>query len=92
MITFMDEAVVSPGHRCYGHRQWWALSSGGCYRSPRGRVARLLGTHYTPSQMTYDFRRLHGLMQRIPGTNTYTITPTGIRAAVFYTKLHAPNP
>jgi predicted MarR family transcription regulator len=31
--------------------------------------------------------RLHGLIQRIPRKNTYTLTPDGIRVAVFYTKL-----
>ena len=40
--------------------------------------------------MTYDLRRLrlHGLIERIPHTNTYITTPEGIRVAVFYTKLH----
>jgi hypothetical protein len=58
-------------------------------RSLRGHVAGLLGTDYTPSQMSYDLRRLrlHGLIQRIPGTQTYTLTPDGIRVAIFYTKL-----
>ena len=39
--------------------------------------------------MSYDLRRLrlHGLIQRIPRKNTYTLTPDGIRVAVFYTKL-----
>ena len=31
--------------------------------------------------------RLHGLIQRIPRKNIYTLTPDGIRVAVFYTKL-----
>ena len=41
--------------------------------------------------MSYDLRRLrlHGLIERTPGTNSYTLTPEGIRVAVFYTKLHA---
>jgi hypothetical protein len=57
----------------------------------RGHVAGLLGTSYSSSQMSYDLRRLrlHGLIERIHGTNTYTLTPEGIRVAVFYTKLHA---
>ena len=40
--------------------------------------------------MTYDLRRLrlHGLIERTARTNTYTLTPDGIRVAVFYTKLH----
>lgn len=59
-------------------------------RSLRGQVAGLLGTGYTASQMSYDLRRLrlHGLIERIPGTHTYTLTPDGIRVAIFYTKLH----
>ena len=41
--------------------------------------------------MSYDLRRLrlHGLIKRTPGTNTYTLTPEGIRVAVFYTKVRA---
>jgi hypothetical protein len=59
-------------------------------RSLRGHVAGLLGTDYTANQMSYDLRRLrlHGLIERIPGTHTYAVTPDGIRVAVFYTKLH----
>jgi len=57
-------------------------------KSLRGRVAGLLGCDYTANQMSYDLRRmrLHGLIERIPGTNTYRATPQGIRVAVFYTK------
>ncbi|MFI5387896.1 MAG: hypothetical protein ACHQ50_17455 [Fimbriimonadales bacterium] len=59
-------------------------------KSLRGPVAGLLGSDYTRSQMTYDLRRLrlHGLIQRVPHTNTYVTTPEGIRVALFYTKLH----
>ena len=57
--------------------------------SLRGLVAGLLGTDYTKNQMTYDLRRLrlHGIIEREPGTNTYHLTHDGIRVAVFYTKL-----
>jgi predicted MarR family transcription regulator len=60
-------------------------------KSLRGHVAGLLGQDYTSGQMSYDLRRLrlHGLIARTGGTNTYTLTPEGIRVAVFYTKLHA---
>jgi len=59
-------------------------------KSLRGQVAGLLGREYSRSQMTYDLRRLrlHGLIERIPHTNTYVTTAEGIRVAVFYTKLH----
>jgi len=59
-------------------------------KSLRGLVAGLLGRDYTTNQMTYDLRRLrlHGLIERIPKTNTYVLTPEGLRVAVFYTKVH----
>jgi len=58
--------------------------------SLRGLVAGLLGRAYSSQQMTYDLRRLrlHGLIQRLPHTHGYQLTPEGIRVAVFYTKLH----
>ena len=60
-------------------------------KSLRGHVAGQLGSEYTCSQMSYDLRRLrlHGLIQRIPQRNRYTLTPDGIRVAVFYTKLQS---
>jgi hypothetical protein len=58
-------------------------------KSLRAHVAGLLGHNYTQSQMSYDLRRLrlHGLIERLPRSNTYVLTPDGIRVAVFYTKL-----
>ncbi|MGH3721388.1 MAG: hypothetical protein ACRDRI_21565 [Pseudonocardiaceae bacterium] len=56
----------------------------------RGLIARLLGSDYSPVQMTYDLCRLRlaGLIRRLPHTNRYQLTPEGIRIAVFYTKIH----
>ena len=50
----------------------------------------LLAAPYTPGQMTYDLRRLRlaRLIERIPHTNRYVLTPDGIKVAIFYTKLH----
>jgi hypothetical protein len=64
--------------------------SGFTNKSLRGLVAGLLGADYTTSQMTYDLRRLrlHGLIERLPHTNRYVTTRDGLRAAVFYTKVH----
>ena len=58
--------------------------------SLRGLVAGLLGRDYSRSQMTYDLRRLrlHGLIERLPRTNTYVLTSEGVRVAVFYAKVH----
>jgi hypothetical protein len=59
-------------------------------KSLRGLVAGLLGEDYSVSKMTYDLRRLrlHGLIERVPRTNTYVLTPEGVRVGVFYTKVH----
>jgi hypothetical protein len=59
-------------------------------QSLRGLVAGLLGKDYSRTQMTYDLRRLrlHGLIERVPHTNTYLLTPDGTRVALFYTKVH----
>jgi hypothetical protein len=58
-------------------------------KSLRGLVAGLLGQDYSMTRMSYDLRRLrlHGLIQRLPRSNTYVLTGEGIRVAVFYTKL-----
>ncbi len=42
---------------------------------------------YTPGRTTYDLRRLrqHGVIARLPGKLAYRVTPTGLRAALFYT-------
>jgi hypothetical protein len=60
------------------------------HRSLRAQVAALLGTAYSPNQMSYDLTRLRrkGLIQRLPGTNTYVLTADGVRFALFYTKVH----
>jgi hypothetical protein len=53
-------------------------------------ITGLLGSAYTPGQMTYDLRRLRlaGLIRRLPRTNRYVLTDDGIRIAVFYTKVY----
>jgi hypothetical protein len=63
--------------------------SGFTNKSLRSLVAGLLDMPYSSNQMSYDLRRLrlHGLIERIDGTNTYVLTPEGQRVAVFFTKL-----
>ncbi len=53
-------------------------------------VAGLLGNTYTSSQMTYDLRRLRRKRadRRRPRSNTYVLTPGGVRVAIFYTKVY----
>ena len=46
--------------------------------------------HMTSGQITYDLRRLrlHGLIERIPHTFRYRVTRTGLRSAMFLTRVH----
>jgi predicted MarR family transcription regulator len=59
-------------------------------RSLRVLIAGLLGSTYTPGQMTYDLRRLrlNGLIRRLPHTNRYALTADSVRVAAFYTKVY----
>ena len=68
------------------------LPDGFTNRDLRHQLAPLLGRHpadMTSGQITYDLRRLraHGLIERIPRTHRYQITPGGIRQALFLTRL-----
>lgn len=70
------------------------LSAGFSNRMLREHLAPLLGTApamISAGRMTYDLRRLrlHGLIARIPHTNRYTMTPEGLRTAVFLLSVHA---
>ena len=65
--------------------------SGACGITSKGLralTARLPGTCYSASQMTYDLRRLrlNGLIRRIEHTRAYVLTPGGQRLAIFYTR------
>jgi hypothetical protein len=57
-------------------------------------LAQLLGldpADYPVGRMTYDLRRLrlHGLIQRIPKSHRYQVTPTGLRIALFFSRTYA---
>ena len=53
-------------------------------RSLRAQVSALLGVDYTMGQASYDLRRLRlkGLIVRLEHSNTYVLTPDGVRVAV----------
>lgn len=58
----------------------------------RRHVAALLSIplgEYTSARMTYDLGRLvgHGLIERIPKSQRYRLTPDGLRRCAFLTKL-----
>ena len=69
------------------------LPRGFANRDLRPIMAQLLGVPagtITPGKMTCDLRRLrmHGLIERIPGTFRYQVTDAGITRALFLTRLH----
>jgi hypothetical protein len=75
----------------FGDPRVMALAGALCTtKSLRALMTGLLHAPYTPGQMTYDLRRLRlaGLIRRIEHANRYVLTPDGIRAAIFYTKVH----
>ena len=60
----------------------------------RTHLAPLLGMDpalMTAGRMTYDLRRLrlHGIIERIPDTHRYQVTPFGFRVAMLFTRTHA---
>jgi hypothetical protein len=68
------------------------LPHGFTNRDLRTCLAPLLGLDpeaMTSGQITYDLRRIriHGFIERIPGTFRYQVTVTGIRQALFLTRL-----
>jgi hypothetical protein len=62
-------------------------------RDLRPQVAQLLGqdlARYSPGAMTYDLRRLrlHGLIERVPHTFRYTVTPAGLQLAFVVSRIY----
>lgn len=66
----------------------------------RTLLAQMLGfdpAQYPAGRMTYDLRRLrlHSIIERIPHSHRYQLTPSGLRIALFfsrtYTRLLRPN-
>src|SRR6266849_6229074 len=63
------------------------------HRELRDHIAQLQGRDpdtYSAGSMTYDLRRLrlHGLIERVPRSHRYRITPTGAQVAMFYARLY----
>jgi hypothetical protein len=63
-------------------------------REMRALLAQRLGldpAHYPIGRMTYDLRRLrlHGIIERIPHSQPYQLTPDGLRIALFFSRTYA---
>lgn len=70
------------------------LPQGFSNRDLRPPLAALLGldpSDLTPGRLSYDLRRLrlHGLIERRPGTHRYRPTADGLRIALFFTRTYA---
>jgi hypothetical protein len=86
-LRFGDPRVMAlAGALC----QTLLAATGFTNKNLRVLIAGLLGSDYTPGQMTYDLRRLrlNGLIRRLPHTNRYVLTADGIRITVFYIKVY----
>src|SRR4029077_15198377 len=64
------------------------------HQEMRALLAQLLGhdpAPYPVGRMTYDLRRLrlHGLIQRIPKSHRYEVTPAGLRIALVFSRTYA---
>ena len=62
-------------------------------RQLRPLLAQWLGlseSQIGPGRMSYDLRRLrlHGLIERIPKTQRYRLTPCGLKTALFYSRIY----
>ena len=62
-------------------------------RDLRAHLAELLGIpaiSLTTGRISYDLRRLrlHGLIERVPGSHRYQVTVEGLRIAMFLTRVH----
>jgi hypothetical protein len=58
-------------------------------KSLRAQMAAHWRSDYSSPQASYDLRRLRlkGLIERVDGSNTYRVTPHGLRVSAFFTHL-----
>jgi hypothetical protein len=89
-LRFADESVQALFSALLVFR---LLPRGFSNRDLRNHWAPLLGKapqDITPGQMTYHLRRLrlHGLVERIPGSHRYRVTRPGWRTAVFCIRVY----
>jgi hypothetical protein len=86
-----DLRVLALWHLLVGFR---LLPCGFANLDLREQLAVLTGQSpnlITQGRMTYDLRRLrlHGMIERIPKTHRYRVTDFGLRAALYFTRVHA---
>ena len=69
---------------------WDMAVTGITNKSLRAWMTGMLGTPCSMNQASYDLARLrrHGLIQRVPRTNTYRLTSEGLTFALIYSRVH----
>ena len=90
-LRFGDKRVLALMHALC---QFTLLPQGLRHSDLRPVMAQLLGLeleHYSQGKMTYDLRRLrlHGVIERIPGSRRSKLTDLGTKAEHFYTRIYA---
>lgn len=90
-LRFSDPVVQALFSALVGFR---LVADGWRQRDLRAPLAALLGhapEAVTAGAMTYQLRRLrlHGLIERLPGTHRYQVTTRGLRIALFFTRVQA---
>lgn len=90
-LRFADPVVQALLSVLVGFRM---VPAGWRQRDLRAPLAALLGLppdEVTTGRMTYHLRRLrlHGVIERLPGTHRYQVTAGGWRLALFFTRAHA---
>jgi hypothetical protein len=90
-LRFLDESVQTLFHALVLFR---LLPRGFSNKALREHVALLSGrdpSTLSQGRMTYDLRRLrlHGLIERVPKSHRYEVTPFGLRAALFMTRSYS---
>jgi hypothetical protein len=86
-LRFQDKRVQTLLHALVLFR---LLPNGFSNRDLREQLQPLRSSLTTPGSVTYDLRRLrlHGLIQRIPRTHRYQLTQSGLRYALFFTRIY----
>ena len=90
-LRWADPVVQALFHALIDFR---LVPAGWRQRDLRAPLAALLGgppAAVSTGRMTYQLRRLrlHGLIERRPGTHRYHVTDRGLRIALFFTRVHA---
>jgi hypothetical protein len=69
---------------------WDMAVTGITNKSLRAWMTGMLGTPCSMNQASYDLARLrrHGLIQRVPRTNTCRLTSEGLTFALIYSRVH----